>query len=159
MHVTCTKRRGNLIVRYRSCNDPQCHGTGRGLEQLDNPPPKNLCRAIKRSRARKMIAAGILLLLSIAGCDAPSVSSSTHSQPSQPQPCKRVVVYDFSATWCGACRQFSSTFARWSKAHGDACTTFTSVDIDRDRETAQRFAIVIVPTIVVTIDGRRSSAG
>ena len=58
MFVTCTKRRGFYIVRFRSCIDPQCHGTGRGLEQLDNPPPKNLCRAIKRSRARRMVAAG-----------------------------------------------------------------------------------------------------
>jgi thioredoxin len=64
------------------------------------------------------------------------------------------VVYDFWAPWCGPCRQFAPTFEKWKTKYSSENVTFKKVNVDEDHETANRFRISAIPTLVVTANGK-----
>ena len=98
------------------------------------------------------------MMLSIAGCDAPThVELDGIRDPVEPQPCKRMVVYDFSGDVVRSMPPSLLRPSHWSKAQWDACTTFTG---DRHRPRSHRGKAIRNPgraTIVVTV--RRAGIG
>ena len=57
-----------------------------------------------------------------------------------------VEVLKFSATWCGPCRVLAQTL---KDVEG-----ITNIDIDKDMETARKYGIRSVPTMVFLKDGK-----
>ena len=57
-----------------------------------------------------------------------------------------IEVLKFSATWCGPCRVLAQTL---KDVEG-----ITNIDIDKDMETARKYGIRSVPTMVFLKDGK-----
>ncbi|KAJ2071628.1 hypothetical protein IW146_006368 [Coemansia sp. RSA 922] len=62
------------------------------------------------------------------------------------------VAVDFTASWCGPCRQMSPIFSDLSSEHRDVL--FLSVDIDNVRDVAQAYGISSLPTFKFFYGGR-----
>ena len=58
-------------------------------------------------------------------------------------------VLDFSATWCGPCQQMNPIVSRLEREG----LPIRKVDIDQQRNLAQRFNVRSIPTFVLVIDG------
>ena len=56
-------------------------------------------------------------------------------------------VMKFYATWCGPCKSLSATLEGM-----DNLPEIQEIDIDQDMETAQKYGIRSVPTMVITAD-------
>ncbi len=65
----------------------------------------------------------------------------------------RLVVIDFSATWCGPCKRQDPVFRRVASAFGneaaDEPVTFLTVDVDRNQALARAYKVKSVPTTLV----------
>ena len=57
-----------------------------------------------------------------------------------------VEVLKFSASWCGPCRVLAQTLKD--------VAGITNIDIDKDMETARKYGIRSVPTMVFLKDGK-----
>jgi thioredoxin 1 len=57
-----------------------------------------------------------------------------------------IEVLKFSATWCGPCRVLAQTL---KDVEG-----ITNIDIEKDQETARKYGIRSVPTLVFLKDGK-----
>ena len=55
-------------------------------------------------------------------------------------------VLKFSASWCGPCKVLAQTLA--------GVEGITNIDIDKDMETARKYGIRSVPTMVFLKDGK-----
>ncbi|GAK48028.1 thioredoxin [Secundilactobacillus oryzae JCM 18671] len=64
-----------------------------------------------------------------------------------------VTLTDFWATWCGPCRMQSPVVEKLSEEMGDQ-VTFNKMDVDANPETAQKFGIMSIPTLLVKKDGQ-----
>lgn len=68
----------------------------------------------------------------------------------------RIVVIDFTAEWCGPCKQMdkvtwsNASVVEWLRENAVAI----QVDVDHDRATAGRFRVSAMPTVVVMRDGK-----
>lgn len=67
---------------------------------------------------------------------------------------KQVVVMDFWAPWCNPCRRFAPLFDSWSKKYSSENIKFVKVNIDEDKESAKKYNIALIPTVVITVDGK-----
>ena len=56
----------------------------------------------------------------------------------------KLVVIDFTATWCGPCQRIKPFFHSLSDVYGDV--VFVQVDVDANSETAQAAGIQAMPT-------------
>jgi|PlaIllAssembly_1097288.scaffolds.fasta_scaffold1911822_2 thioredoxin 1 len=63
------------------------------------------------------------------------------------------VLVDFSATWCGPCKMLSPTLEALSKDYAGK-VKFVGVDVDNARQTAVRFRVMSVPTVMLFKDGQ-----
>jgi thioredoxin 1 len=63
------------------------------------------------------------------------------------------VLVDFSATWCGPCKRLAPVVEEIGKEFAGKVKVM-SVDIDDGAETASRFAVTAVPTLVVFKGGK-----
>ncbi len=58
-----------------------------------------------------------------------------------------LVVIDFWAEWCAPCKSFSKVIEQLSAKHSDV--VFGSVDIDKEKELAEDFHIMSVPSVMI----------
>lgn len=67
-----------------------------------------------------------------------------------------LILVDFYATWCGACRAIDPTLERVALAMSDMVTV-VHIDIDSKstRELVRRYNIVSVPTLMLFMRGER----
>ncbi|KAL3677613.1 hypothetical protein R1sor_027561 [Riccia sorocarpa] len=64
----------------------------------------------------------------------------------------RIVVVDFTATWCGPCRIMSPVFVELSKKHPNLI--FLKVDVDKLQEVASRWEVTAMPTFIYIKDNK-----
>lgn len=62
----------------------------------------------------------------------------------------KVIVVDFTATWCGPCRHMSPVFESLSKKHTDLI--FVKVDVDQLQEVAAQWDVQAMPTFIFIKD-------
>ena len=66
---------------------------------------------------------------------------------------KGVTFTDFWATWCGPCRMQSPVIEQLAEEMGDK-VFFSKVDVDANQETAAKFGIMSIPTMLIKKDGQ-----
>jgi thioredoxin 1 len=61
---------------------------------------------------------------------------------------------DFTAKWCGPCRQMEPVLASVVKEYAAQGVELVAIDVDDDPIEAQRFGVRSMPTLVFVRDGR-----
>uniref|UniRef100_A0A0E0DTN6 Phloem sap 13 kDa protein 1 n=1 Tax=Oryza meridionalis TaxID=40149 RepID=A0A0E0DTN6_9ORYZ len=64
---------------------------------------------------------------------------------------KKLVVIDFTASWCGPCRIIAPVFADLAKKHTNA--VFLKVDVDELKPIAEQFSVEAMPTFLFMKEG------
>lgn len=64
-----------------------------------------------------------------------------------------VTLYDFTAKWCGPCKQMKPVLEALEKEYAGRMRLVV-VDVDDDPVTAQQFSVRSMPTFVLVRDGR-----
>lgn len=64
---------------------------------------------------------------------------------------KGVVLVDFFATWCGPCRMLSPILEQVSE---ETSAKMFKVDIDESEDIARENGIMVVPTMIIYVDGK-----
>jgi len=62
-----------------------------------------------------------------------------------------VTLLDFTAKWCGPCRQLAPVLAQVARSHS---VRVVEIDVDDEPELAERFGVRAMPTVVLWRDGR-----
>jgi thioredoxin 1 len=66
------------------------------------------------------------------------------------------VVVDFSAEWCGPCKQIAPIYAQLAKTHGiDGHLAFAKVDVDHVQAVAQQYRVTAMPTFLFFKNGKQ----
>jgi len=63
------------------------------------------------------------------------------------------VLFDFFATWCGPCKMQTPIIEELAKKMGDA-VEIRKIDVDQHMDLAEKYAIRVVPTMVIEKDGK-----
>ncbi|MEN3037290.1 MAG: thioredoxin [Candidatus Methanosuratincola petrocarbonis] len=63
------------------------------------------------------------------------------------------VLMDFFAEWCGPCRMQTPIMEELERKYGGRIE-IRKIDVDRNMELANRYNIMVVPTIILEKDGR-----
>jgi thioredoxin 1 len=63
-----------------------------------------------------------------------------------------VVLVDFWAPWCGPCKMIAPVLQELDTEIGDAAK-IVKVDVDENQETAGKFGVMSIPTLIVLKDG------
>ena len=64
------------------------------------------------------------------------------------------VLVDFNATWCGPCKMMAPVIDELSNEYTGV--KFISCDVDECPETARKYGIMSIPTVMVFKDGKES---
>ncbi|CAD6271642.1 unnamed protein product [Miscanthus lutarioriparius] len=64
---------------------------------------------------------------------------------------KKLVVIDFTATWCPPCRMIAPVFAELAKKHPSV--VFLKVDVDEMKTIAEQFNVEAMPTFLFMKEG------
>ncbi|KQK12653.1 thioredoxin H2-2 [Brachypodium distachyon] len=67
----------------------------------------------------------------------------------------KLMVIDFSATWCGPCRFIEPAFKEMASRFTDA--VFVKIDVDELSEVAKTFCVEAMPTFVLLKGGQEVS--
>lgn len=65
---------------------------------------------------------------------------------------KGVVLVDFWAPWCGPCKMIAPVLQELDTEIGDTAK-IVKVDVDENQETAGKFGVMSIPTLIVLKDG------
>ena len=66
---------------------------------------------------------------------------------------EKPVLIDFHAEWCGPCKMLSPIIKEVAKAV-DGKVRFIKIDVDKNKEVAQRFSVRGVPTLILFKKGQ-----
>ncbi|MFM7159127.1 MAG: thioredoxin family protein, partial [Planctomycetaceae bacterium] len=92
-----------------------------------------------------------LLLLSAALGANPPAGPPTASPPARPNnPVPNNAVLNFTAKWCGPCREMSPVVSKLQRAG----LPIQKIDLDEQQPLARRFGITSIPAFVLVIDGQ-----
>lgn len=58
----------------------------------------------------------------------------------------RLVVVDYSATWCGPCKRIAPIYTKLSNEYARKRVDFLKVDVDELGELAQKYGVSSMPT-------------
>ena len=64
------------------------------------------------------------------------------------------VVVDFWAPWCGPCRKLAPVTEKLAEQY-EGKVKFCKVNVDNNRETAAKYSVMSIPTLVFIKDGKR----
>lgn len=64
----------------------------------------------------------------------------------------KLVVADYTATWCGPCRVIAPLIDQLASEYGDRVTV-VKVDIDQDKDSARKYGIRSIPAVLVFRNG------
>ncbi len=67
----------------------------------------------------------------------------------------KLVLVDFWANWCGPCRALAPTIAELSKEYSGK-VLIGKLDVDSNPETAERFQVFSIPTMILFKDGKET---
>ncbi|EHI75463.1 thioredoxin [Streptococcus criceti] len=65
-----------------------------------------------------------------------------------------LVLVDFWATWCGPCRMQSPILEQISEEYDEDELRVLKMDVDENPETARKFGIMSIPTLLFKKDGQ-----
>ncbi|MFM8581696.1 MAG: trypsin-like peptidase domain-containing protein, partial [Planctomycetaceae bacterium] len=92
-----------------------------------------------------------LLLLSAALGANPPAGPPTAAPPARPNnPVPNNAVLNFTAKWCGPCREMSPVVSKLQRAG----LPIQKIDLDEQQPLARRFGITSIPAFVLVIDGQ-----
>ena len=64
----------------------------------------------------------------------------------------KLVVVDFTASWCGPCQRIAPKYAELAEQYADDAL-LVKVDVDENAELAARMGVQVLPTFIVLRDG------
>ena len=64
----------------------------------------------------------------------------------------KLVVVDFSASWCMPCKMIAPVFEEMAGEFADSCT-FLKVDVDETPEIAEKYQVMAMPTFIFIRNG------
>ena len=64
-----------------------------------------------------------------------------------------IVLADFFATWCGPCKMIAPVLEELDQDTGNQ-VKIVKIDVDQNQETANKFGIMSIPTLLVMKDGK-----
>ncbi len=64
-----------------------------------------------------------------------------------------LTLVDFWAEWCGPCRQVAPTIEKLAEEYSGQVTV-AKVDVDANQQTAMKFRVMSIPTVILFKDGQ-----